>query len=220
MRTWLEKAHDIGSIGTFVLTIVIVAFMVLPMLPHGPADTTPPRSQPVIGWLMPSVLAVCVLVAGILNLLAARTRSISSNSNLHIHSPIPMPSPIPVPVLVPKAEERNFVGASITPEVLIGFFKEHTSIQARKLIEPFIDKWMRVSGNLEEVISSIPTLAILTFSGRGIRSDLAGIYFYFRTEGTIEPLRTLRRGDSLTIVGKIRDVNAVQIDLDPCELEG
>jgi len=123
MRTGLEKAHDISSIGTFVLTIVIVAFMVLPMLPHGSADTTPPRSQPVIGWLMPAVLAVCLLVAGILNLLAARTRSISSNSNLHARSPIPVP--VSAPLLDTHVEERIFVGANITPEYLLGLFKDH-----------------------------------------------------------------------------------------------
>src|ERR1700685_862968 len=88
MRTRLEKAHDISSIGTFVLTIVIVAFMVYPMLPHGSAETTARRNQPGIGWVMPAVLAVCLLTAAILNLLAARARS----SNLRT---IPLPAPSP-----------------------------------------------------------------------------------------------------------------------------
>ena len=201
-----------------MLTIVIVAFMVLPMLPHGSADTTPPRSQPVIGWLMPAVLAVCLLVAGILNLLAARTRSISSNSNLHARSPIPVP--VSAPLLDTHVEERIFVGANITPEYLLGLFKDHTSIQARKLIEPFIGKWMRVSGDLSEIISSTSDRAQVTFSGRGLTGNLAPVFMYFRTKESVERLAILRRGDSLTIVGKISDINLVQIDLDPCEIEG
>jgi hypothetical protein len=211
MRTWLEKAHDVSSIGTFVLTIAIVAFMVLPMLPNGSADTTAPRNEPVIGWLMPAVLAACVLVAGILNLLAAKARYTFANSSSSASSGT-------TPTI--QAEERNFVGASITPEYLVGLFKEHTGIQARKLIEPFIGKWMRVSGHLSEVLSSTPNLAQVTFSGRGISSDLAVIYMYFRTKESFARLAILRRGDSLTIVGKICDVNPVQLDLDTCELEG
>ena len=207
MRTRLEKVHDISSIGTFVLTVIVVAFMVLPMLPHGSADTTAPRSQPVIGWLMPAVLACCLLVAGILNLLAAKARSISSNSNLHISSPIPV-------------LERNFLGASITPEYLLSMFGTHTSIQARKLIEPFIGKWLRVSGNLSEVLSSSPDRAQLTFSDRGVGSKVGTVYMYFRNKNQIERLAILRRGDSLTVIGKIEDINAVQIDLGNCELEG
>jgi len=223
MRTRLEKAHDISSIGTCVLTIVIVALMVLPMFLHGSADTTTPKSQPVIGWLMPAVLAACLLVAAILNLLAAKTR----NSNLHNIMPIPAsvpassPNPAPILASMPAApvEERTFLGASVTPEYLLGLFKDHTYIQAKKLIIPFIGKWMRISGNLEEVISSTPKFAQVTFSGRGLSSELARVYMYFRTEESIDRLTLLRRGDSLTIVGRIQDLNGVQVDLENCEIE-
>jgi hypothetical protein len=220
MRTRLEKAHDVSSIGTFVLTIVIVALMVLPML-HGSAETAAPGNHPAIGWVMPAVLAVCLLLAGLLNLLAARSRSLNLPA-----MPLPAPTPSfsgPTPADVPTpvdSEERIFVGANVTPELLLSFFKEHTAIQGQRLIEPFIGKWMRVSGNLSEVISSDPKRrAQVTFSGRGLRSDLADIYMYFRTADSIDRLSILRRGDSMTVVGQIVLVNPVQVDLDNCELE-
>jgi hypothetical protein len=68
MRTLLEKTHDVSSIGTFVLTIVVVAFMVIPMFPHASQGAAPR-----ISWLMPSVLAFSLLFAGFLHLMAART---------------------------------------------------------------------------------------------------------------------------------------------------
>ncbi len=74
MRTLLEKAHDVSSIGTFVLTIVVVALMVIPMLSSRDSAATASGGQLMSGWLMPSILAVCILLAGFLNLLAARSR--------------------------------------------------------------------------------------------------------------------------------------------------
>jgi hypothetical protein len=109
------------------------------------------------------------------------------------------------------------VGASITPEYLVGFFKEHTSIQAMKLIEPFIGKWMRVSGDLREVILRTSDTAQVTFSGRGL-GDLAEVYMYFRTKESIERLAILRRGDRLTITGQISEMSDIHLTLDECEL--
>jgi len=84
---------------------------------------------------------------------------------------------------------------------------------------PFIGKWMKVSGNLEEVISRTPQFAQVTFSGRGFKSELAIVYMYFRTEDSIDGLSILRRGDHMIVIGQITLVNAVQLDLDNCERE-
>jgi len=49
-----------------------------------------------------------------------------------------------------------FVGENVTPKYLVSFFEEHTSIQASQMAKPFIGKWMKISGRLNEVISSKP----------------------------------------------------------------
>jgi hypothetical protein len=76
----LEKAVAISSIGTFVLTIVMVALMVIPMLPHPDSQHVNAVSggKPMIGWLMPSILALSLVLAGVLHFLAARTPKLRS----------------------------------------------------------------------------------------------------------------------------------------------
>src|SRR5437879_2916929 len=134
MRTPLEKAHSFSSIGTFVLTVVIVALMVIPMLwPSRAEQGNAPTSggQPMMGWLMPSILAVCLLLAGALNVLAARTRRESLVAQPEIFQEAPPLSPVS---RGPNSEGRIFVGSDITPSLLANQFREHTEIQARKLL--------------------------------------------------------------------------------------
>jgi hypothetical protein len=73
----LEKVHHFSSIGTFLLTIVVVAIMVIPML--WPSQMSPQQhagtaleSKPMIGWLLPSILSFSLVLAGVLHFLAAR----------------------------------------------------------------------------------------------------------------------------------------------------
>jgi hypothetical protein len=56
--------------------------------------------------------------------------------------------------------DRIFVSESITPEYLIDFFKEHTAVQAAKLTEVYIGKWMKVTGSVQEVTLSTSDLPL------------------------------------------------------------
>jgi hypothetical protein len=213
----IQKLAAWATIGSFFVSFIALVYLVWPKDPN--------RGNPGVSSLPLSVwILVCaLLIAGILHFAAA----VIQRKEVPVIGPVPAPSPSPLPVTVPAAvslpsirvEGRNFVSASVTPEYLLSLFEDHTSIQAQRLIEPFIGKWMSVSGSLDEVISSNPKSAQVTFSGRGLSSNLARIYMYFRTEDSVERLSILRRGDGMIVVGQITLVNAVQLDLDNCELE-
>jgi hypothetical protein len=212
----IQKIAAWANVGSFGVACVALYF-VLPSQHPQVAE-----KGAVLQGINPSIwiLMMTLLVAGVLHITAAVVQRKS------VHAPAPhtgaSSSLVPASVPSPSTEvgRRDFVGASITPEYLVGLFKDHTSIQANKLIEPFIGKWMKVSGHLNEVLSSTPDFAQVSFSGRGLTSDLAGIYMYFRSKDSIERLAILRRGDALTIVGEIREINSVQLTLESCELEG
>src|SRR5271166_5650549 len=51
-------------------------------------------------------------------------------------------------------EERIFVGHGINPEYLLGFFQQHTAAQAQNATKDYVGKWMKVSGQVEDVHSS------------------------------------------------------------------
>jgi hypothetical protein len=217
----LQKASAYANVATVPIGCIGLYFMWASLHQHvgdSGAATQSMTSLPLTMW----VFLATLIVAGLLHVSAA----VIQRRPVHIPTtPVPATPLRPIPNPAPASSQashqvgRDFVGASITPEYLIGFFREHTYIQGTKLIKPFIGKWIRVSGKLNEVISSSPDHAQVTFSGRGIGSDLASVYMYFRNEDAIERLAILRRGDDLTIIGEINEVNGVQVNLSNCEVE-
>ncbi len=86
------------------------------------------------------VVGTVVLVLSALSLLIGVAGGVN-----HFHGT----SEVVVPTAVTKSGTRQF--ASANPEYLADFFKQHTTIQAEKLLAPFIDKWMRVLGSFGDV---------------------------------------------------------------------
>lgn len=124
--------------------------------------------------------------------------------------------PLSLPVI--QTGGRTFVGTSLTPEYLVGLFEGHTSLQAKKLVEPYIGKWIVISGNLKHVSSTSPGHAFVTFEGRGIADKAAGVNMFFNDNKWVERLSILRLADSLTVAGKIKDINQLEVDLEDCEV--
>jgi hypothetical protein len=55
----------------------------------------------------------------------------------------------------------------VTPAYLASLYGEHTEIQADKLLEAFVGKWMRVSGSVEEVFATDENGACVPSRGAG-----------------------------------------------------
>ena len=123
-----------------------------------------------------------------------------------------------LPVGSSTKEPRKTV--NVTPEHLIGFFNEqHTSIQAAKLAEAYIGKWLTVSGPIGDVLGASDLHRMVVFANRTI-SSYNTVNMFFRDKEQFSQLSTLRRGDNITVIGKITEVNAIQVSLDECELVG
>jgi hypothetical protein len=114
---------------------------------------------------------------------------------------------------VASKEEKIFI--DLTPEQLIAFYADNTSIQADRLVAPSIGKWMSLSGRLSEVISSYPGFAQLTFTRRGLGSQ---VFMYFRDQTLIDRLSMLNRRTQMTVHGKIEKVDMFAVHLGNCEL--
>jgi hypothetical protein len=106
----------------------------------------------------------------------------------------------------------------VNPQYLTDFFREHTDIQAKKLLEAFIGKWMRVSGPVGDVYANDENNATVYFNpptyGR------TRVLMYFNDKATIDDrLRVLKKGDRVTVIGQIDWAWPQQLELDNCELE-
>jgi hypothetical protein len=209
----LEKANAICSIGTFVLTAIIVVLMVWPAQQ---APSSPPKGQPMIGWLMPSILAFCLILAGVLHLLAARTQHEPSPDRTHVvPDSVRMPVTSPLPLDTPNLEERIFVGPDITPQFLTNLLREHTEVQAAKLLDIYIGKWMALSGAVSHVGKFEYGSSTVMFSGQVLSSPTIVMLF---GKAWTEALSVLRLGNNIKVIGRINSVDLLRIRLDDCEL--
>jgi hypothetical protein len=176
------------------------------------------ESQP-IPWVLFTLLvliAISLFVVAIVLLI--KTRKAPVQGKEHEGSVLesvtaPTIADLPQEVKLPP-KYSNLEIIDVTPDYLIGLFDQHTSIQAQRLIEPYIGKWMRVSGKLRD-ISDHTYGSQLSFE----RSRLGGnVYMWFRQPDRKDRLSVLRRGTRLTVLGQIQWVNNMEVNLDNCEL--
>jgi hypothetical protein len=110
---------------------------------------------------------------------------------------------------------------NVTPDELVEFFEGHTSIQAQKLVAPYIGKWIEVSGLLGDVNPLAEDAAEVTFRPE---STMAGMpvgvvtVMSFRTKEWVDRLAVLKHKDPIAVQGKIREIRSLRVYLDDCEL--
>ena len=181
-----------------------------------------PSLQPVFEWLISGQGRLCIMLLGFILLFLAVFRKEQYEKVSHqspaVGPSMAPPSPVPTvqapaPPTMNLADERIIV--DVTPEYLMSFFAEHTSIQAQRLIEPYIGKWMRVSGPLGNV-SNTQNFAQVVFEHRP--QSFTVIYMLFRQPDRNNRLSVLRRGTQLTVLGQIKEVTQLTLHLDNCEL--
>lgn len=119
----------------------------------------------------------------------------------------------------PHTARRHLVEAS--PEHLVRFYRDNLTIQADSLVEPFVGKWMRVSGRVRDVSrhDRFTSLDLDRDPPKG-EEQAAGLNLYFYDEKYIdERVRTLTRGQQVILVGKVEKASAWSVSLGDCEFE-
>lgn len=117
--------------------------------------------------------------------------------------------------------DRIFLGDSITPQYLASFFDDDTDILAEKRAAPFFGKWVAFSGTVENVSAYSKTINI---SISGPETDDAGatigtpIAFLYFSKDWSRHVETIRKGDIITAIGMIQDIDRYYISLNSCEI--
>jgi hypothetical protein len=177
------------------------------------------ESQP-IPW---TLFTVAVLVAIILFVVAIVLLTKTHKASVRGKEPeSSAPEPVIVPTIAdsaqdvkPPFESSSRLIVDVTPEYLMELFREHTSIQGQRLIEPYIGKWMRVSGLLGDV-SNNEYFSQVVFEHRP--RTFTALYMYFRQPDRSDRLSVLPRKTKLTVLGQIERVTSMEVHLDNCEL--
>jgi len=159
------------------------------------------------------------LVIGLLLLLAVGLGVVAIQKNARV-SPLAPPVAPGVPPLPTKphaeaptrhqSEARIIVPPSVTPEYLMGLFIGHTGVQGKKLLEPYIGKWIKVSGPLSNVRPTSPGILALVSIGN------KHVFMHFGDQWR-ERLSVLRLEDKITALCEIREAELFELSLDKCE---
>jgi hypothetical protein len=135
-------------------------------------------------------------------------------------APIPLAfaqSPVQLPIHQNLDDTRVFVSPNVDVKYLCEIFEGRTSIQATKMAGAFIGKWMKHSGNLNEVLSSTGKVAQVTLAMPALK--FTDVYMLFDAEW-LERLSVLKHGDPVRIIGQIDEIHRTHIQLQHCELVG
>ena len=112
------------------------------------------------------------------------------------------------------ADDRVVVPDSVTIEYLTGLFdEERTSAQANRLLEPFLGKWIRVSGRIHDV-QEVGSNIVVSFYDHG-----QWLFTFMEFDGSwVAHLSVKQKGDDIDVLGKIGRVSPNDLHLRDCEL--
>jgi hypothetical protein len=108
------------------------------------------------------------------------------------------------------------IATPLIPDDLITVFHGRTTIQGMKLCQIYFNKWITVSGSIENIFMNgrRPFAAtVVTFAAS---ENKAGVSMLFGRKWK-EPLSVLRVGDEIKVRGQIEEIDAVRVLLRNCE---
>jgi hypothetical protein len=228
-----NRASGAANIGTFILTVVVVVLMALPMVkkqaPSGSVATPPsPTPTQTTNWVLPTILAVSLVVAGFLQLKAARTAQtpVKSEPPARVaQSPPAAPPAKETPAATetvavsrpPDSADRIFINKSL--EGLIAPFESGlTAYQAKKLVADYLSKWVRWRARVSDVRqygTEASILAILPI--RQGKTWPLSISMGFAASETKKVIH-LEKNTLIEVEGMITDIETDAVKLAQCRL--
>ncbi len=122
----------------------------------------------------------------------------------------------PNPTIPAKQEDRIFVNES--PLFLTNCFDGHrTDLQARTLVEPYLNKWMTLSRVVVTDVHADDSIAWSEYIVFGDMQDDAKVVMYFDKEWA-DRIVILRRGSILDAIGQIDKVHLGAVRFKHCEI--
>jgi hypothetical protein len=149
---------------------------------------------------------------------AAPIRASASEQKRPATEPINLP-PLGFAPPPNSSRDRIFVPEGVNTEFLRNLYEEgHTNLQADKLAQAYIGKWIRVQGSVSNVSKIGEKVSVLIKGGHSpFDADyLTALWLSF--EADHERLEMLRSGDTVTAIGKIDRFGKFDVHLEECEL--
>lgn len=113
-----------------------------------------------------------------------------------------------------NVNNRIFLNAK--PLELMQIYRKYPTIQADRLAEMYIGKWIQASGNLFDASREYANKFSVTLFDH---FSTESIFLDFEDKDSIERISVIPRGQHIEVVGKVREIRAYNLMLDECELK-
>jgi len=211
----INKGAAWANVGNFFIGCFTL-YAVFSQHPQAPEQGAPARS---VTSLHPSmwIFLAGLMVAGFLHVAAALIQRKGTHPEVNVSTDAITTLPVDESrtALAPIAEQGTTI--SLSPQELVRLFKTGgTSAQAERLIQPYVGKWMQISGVVDDVTHFGPDTNQVSLTGTmGL-----GLQFlmYFREKWTDE-VSMLVKGQNITVRGQFTSIPySDTVRLVECEL--
>jgi hypothetical protein len=111
-------------------------------------------------------------------------------------------------------DDRTLIG-DVTPEYLFSLYQDHITVQADKLAQAYLGKWIKISGLIQNVNDSTDGRSLLAVYLEKDRTQLLLLYF---SREWADRLAVLGRNQPVAAAGKVKSIDITRIELIECEL--
>lgn len=113
----------------------------------------------------------------------------------------------------PAIASTERIIVDVTPEYLMQFFDNNTAIQGRKQIASYLGKWIKATGIVNNVVRESDDTQVYIMLPKG-----RIVYAHFREPEQIKRVEELGRDAAVTVLGRVSEVRAPNMELETCEL--
>lgn len=92
---------------------------------------------------------------------------------------------------------------NMAPEGLAAYFKDHTEVQAKGLVAPYLGEWIQVTREVSDVV--VRPLYYVVSMGSSTAQGRVHVIARFGRKW-VPHLRRLRKGEPVTVVGRVESV--------------
>lgn len=118
----------------------------------------------------------------------------------------------PPALAAPDSQGRAVVGASVTPEYLMGLFKGQTHAQALKLIEAYLGRWIQTT----LTVSNVYPITDVTHVSAKFDEAMKTVWLSF-LDTQLPRVECLTIDERITIIGRIKEIRRYDLTLEMCE---
>jgi hypothetical protein len=181
--------------------------------------------------IWPAYVAFVIAAFGLIGAIVPLVRGHSAKQEVALDRPASV-SPAVTP-LVPTANTtktlpapadtkgRVFVEPGVTLDYLWNIQKDRLAVQAKALTDPFVGKWMRLSGPVYNVNAwhELGSDSFCTVALEPPGTTTRIVWLTFGSRDTCDRLAVLKQGDRIAFIGELADIRQASIELKNCELE-